>query len=93
MEWARNIRFDQLAVSQTIDDNLQNARVTSRSFIEGLGEGQPIEINVRVAETGAKSKDTFNLKKGINVYPVNIEISTIPNYGGQSDKENRTVIH
>ncbi len=74
LEWTQNLRFDQLAISQKVDDDLKKAKVTSRSFIEGLVDGHQIEINARIVETGNTTKTAFDLKKGLNIYPVNVEI-------------------
>ena len=74
LEWAQTMRLEQLTVSHTITDDLKKAGIQVRSFIEGIEEDRKIEISVRVEATGLKSNSIFTLKKGINSYPVNIEI-------------------
>jgi beta-mannosidase len=74
LEWSDNIMLDQLSVSQTITDDLEKTNITVRSFIEGVNENQQIEIVSRIEETGAQGKRIFNIEKGMNVCPVNLEI-------------------
>lgn len=73
-EWAQSLRLEQLAVSQTISDNLSKAEVMVRCFVEGLKKNESFQITSTIKETGKKVSNNYELKQGINQYTASIAI-------------------
>jgi beta-mannosidase len=74
MEWTKNIRLDQVAVSCHLSDDLKRATLTVKPFIEGI-EKTSIQIRTTIQETGVSSVHNITLSSGINPYPCEIEIT------------------
>lgn len=74
LEWSPNIRFDQMVVWNKLSENLDEAQLTVRSFIERAGKDSIATIQSTVVETGQKVEQEVNLERGLNLYVTTLNI-------------------
>lgn len=88
LQWADVLRLDQTVVTHSISSDLTEAEITVKHFIEGVQENEPVEVAVKIPETGQEIVKAFKLKKGIDGYQVEFKIQQPKlwwpkGYGGQ----------
>jgi beta-mannosidase len=75
LEWAGNLRLDQVVVQCNLSDDLQNAVLTVKSFLEGFDQQTAVKIKTTVLETGESAVIEADLKKGLAPYTCTVEIA------------------
>jgi len=66
LEWEKILRLDQVVLQCSMTDDLQQAMLTVKSFVEGWEQQSGVRIRATVLETGESSLAEVNLKPGLN---------------------------
>jgi beta-mannosidase len=74
LEWAGSLRLDQVVVQCALSPDLQQAYLTTRSFVQGWEREQGVKIRTTIQETGQSTLTDINLKPGLNPYTSTVEI-------------------
>jgi beta-mannosidase len=72
--WRDDIRLDNIVPWIKMNNDLQSADLTIRSFIEGTKIDSTLTIEATLVETGQKTTEQINITKGIHPYELKMKV-------------------